>query len=236
MANQLITYLKKTYHKLTLNNGKNAEIISFTVLRIWIGILGIALPFILVIGTFAFSDCDFILPSISHYYYSNMKVFFVGVLSAVSLFLFTYSGYSRLDNIITTVAAGCCFLVAIFPTYLSKSITCLTKGSSFIKQDVNGYHLLFAAMFFVILALMSIFIFTKSSLPKQDQTPAKRVRNFIYRFCGIGMIICLISMGLISQFWVDKFGDFPHVFWFESLILLLFGISWLTKAEVIAGD
>jgi hypothetical protein len=233
MKNPLIVKVTKTFKELIKDNHKDAEKISFDILRKWVGILGIMLPFILVIGSFAFSNCDYILPSISHYYYSNMKVFFVGILCAVSLFLITYSGYSRLDNILTNIAANLCFGVAIFPTFLENNSGCLQESTAFINRDLSSLHFFCAGSFFLILALMSIFIFTQSNKVIEGQ---KRIRNWIYVFCGVGMILCLVAISIHALYFADDNKGSSFVFYFETITLILFGISWLTKAEVIAGD
>ena len=62
-------------------------VISYILLRRSIGVLGIALPMVLLIG-FSIAHPDCILPpSISHYYYTMMGTYFTGTLCAVGLFL-----------------------------------------------------------------------------------------------------------------------------------------------------
>jgi hypothetical protein len=236
MENSLIVNVTKSFKGLIEDNHKDAEKISFDILRKWVGILGILLPFILVVGSLLFSNCDTILPSISHYYYSNMKVFFVGILCAVALFLITYTGYSRLDNILTNIAANFCFGIAIFPTFLESNSGCLQESNTFINRDLSSLHFFCAGSFFLILALMSIFIFTKSNPNLEGMTPQKEMRNKIYVICGVGMILCLVAIGIRALFFADVQKSGSFVFYFETITLILFGISWLTKAEVIAGD
>ena len=45
-----------------------------------------------------------ILDSISNYYYTNMRDFFVGLLFAISLFLISYTGYEKIDNIVGNIS------------------------------------------------------------------------------------------------------------------------------------
>jgi hypothetical protein len=234
MKNSLIANVTKTFKELSKDNHKDAEKISFDILRKWVGILGMILPVILVFGSWAFANCDTLVqPSISHYYYSNMKVFFVGILCAVALFLITYTGYSRLDNILTNIAANLCFGVAIFPTFLESNSGCLQESNTFINRDLSMVHFFCAGSFFLILALMSIFIFTQSNKKIEGR---KKIRNKIYVFCGVSMIICLVAIGIYAQFFAEEHKGGSFVFYFETLTLFFFGISWLTKAEVIAGD
>lgn len=53
----------------------------------------------------------------------------------------------------------------------------------------------------------------------------KRVRNIIYRVCGIGMLAALVLMVLPIQF-------FAKTFIVEAIALTFFGISWLVKGQV----
>ncbi|HEY1906762.1 MAG TPA: hypothetical protein VGG91_12010, partial [Myxococcaceae bacterium] len=49
-------------------------------------------------------------------------------------------------------------------------------------------------------------------------------RNAIYRFCGIAMILCLAWAGY-------EYTQHGPIFWPETLALVLFGWSWLTKGR-----
>lgn len=227
MTNLLNTLLK--------DNHKNVETISFNILRKWVGILGIILPLVMIVGSIIFSDCQIILPSISHYYYSNMNVFFVGILCAVAFFLITYSGYSRLDNILTSIAAWLCLIVVTFPTDNNIGYTCLKNGNQFLKESHSNLHFACAGLFFFILAVMSIWIFTRTN-KKGEMSPEKKKRNKIYIVCGIIMILSILILITHKTFFEHKSSHSTFTFWFETLMLVAFGISWLTKAEVIYGD
>lgn len=221
---------------LLKDTGADVEIISFKTLRKWVGILGVALPFVLIAGSMIIANCPNIQPSISHYYYSNMKVFFVGILCAVSFFLITYSGYSRLDNILTNVAAVLCLSVAVFPTDLTQETDWLKKTNTFIDADLHTLHFACAGLFFLILAIISIWLFTRSNKPKGQLRYEKKMRNKIYRFCGWTMILSELAIGVRAAFFGDDIHNPTFTFWFETLMLVAFGVSWLTKAEVISGD
>ncbi len=91
-------------------------IISYLLLRQFIGILGLILPFALLLGN-KLLGCDaWLQPSISHYYYSYMHIAFVGVLSVLGGFLITYKGKSSLENRVSNFSGAFAFGVAIFPT------------------------------------------------------------------------------------------------------------------------
>lgn len=84
----------------------------------------------------------------------------------------------------------------------------------------NIIHTIFAAVFFAILAINSLWLFTKSS---GEMTRNKKIRNIIFRICGIGMLASFIIFFLP---W------FSIKIWLaETIALFFFSISWLTKAN-----
>ena len=56
----------------------------------------------------------------------------------------------------------------------------------------------------------------------------------IYKLCGLVM---LGSICIIAVFSLSKVSDSNQItFWFETVALIAFGISWLTKGEALFGD
>jgi len=198
-------------------------------------LLGIFLPFVLWGGAKWIGDCSTLQPSISHYYYTNMREVFVGVLCAVSLFLFTYKGPSKLDGILTNIAAFFCLGVALFPTDILSSSTCQHEVTPFINLSYHAtIHLTCAALFFIILALMSFFLFTRTDPDPAKLTENKLKRNVIYRICGVGMILAL--MAILIYFLSGGRKENQVVFYMEAFMLVAFGFSWLTKGEALFPD
>jgi hypothetical protein len=79
------------YENNTTNNN-NGFVISYLNLRKAVGVLGIALPVVLIsIYPLLNKGCR-LPPSISHYFYTNMGSYFTGTLCAVAMFLFSYKG------------------------------------------------------------------------------------------------------------------------------------------------
>ena len=212
------------------------ELISFLTLRKAVGWLGVLLPFSLILGSVWFGQCQGVQPSISHYYFTNMREIFVGVLCAVGLFLFSYRGYSRLDNVSANMAGLFSFGVALFPTDMIPGHPCQQPNLSFIDIGFHStIHFACASLFFLTLAFMSIVLFTKSTHETKDQTPQKRNRNVIYKVCGYAMIFSIVLIGLYL-FAMNGDSENQLVFWFETLALLSFGLSWLTKGEALLKD
>lgn len=244
--------LKNWIIKLNDENQSDNIIISFKTHRKAVGWIATLLGPTLVIGTMLFGTCNQLQPSISHYYFTSMGDVFVGVLCAVALFLFSYKGYSVLDNHLANIAGFGALGTALFPTsYLGdcKGITCQTvRESVFSFLQINGsecdktsswlssetWHYVSAGSLFVCLVLFCI-LFTFSNKPKAEITDEKHNRNKVFVICALVISICIISILLAHQ--VFKVPDASTItFWLELAALVAFGISWLTKGELIFGD
>ncbi|HVN59143.1 MAG TPA: hypothetical protein VMT63_12665 [Bacteroidales bacterium] len=200
---------------------------SYMSLRKAVGWIGILLPFVLMIGLIAlFRGCG-TLDSISLYYYSRMRNVLVGALCGIGFFLFFYRGYdnwkkTNWDEWITNIGGVLAIAIAFCPT---------TECG---KLDLKGiFHFIFAAVFFILLACYSIFVFTRSTGKMSRQ---KKVRNKIYVACGIVMILSMIAIGVYVMFIESESRKYPVTFWSETIALAAFGLSWLTKGGTISPD
>ncbi len=219
------------------NHPTNSALISYKTLRKAIGWIGILIPVILILGSFRFGECNKVQPSISHYYYTNVRELFVGALCSVGLFLFCYKGCSQLDSRSSNCAGFFAIIVAIFPTDITlPAYDCQTDVISLSKIPFHGtIHFVAAALFFLTLAFMSIVLFTMSNKQPEDRGEKKIYRNRIYRVCGAIMIGCVACIGVYLKLGrKEEANSFTLVF--ETIALLAFGFSWLTKGEAIARD
>ena len=194
---------------------------SYLYLRKTVGWIGILLPFALMLGLWLLFNTEDTPTSISHYYHTSMRNVFVGALCAVALFMFYYTGYDKRDNWLGNIAGFFAVGVAWFPVSEIAGETDLS----------NIIHYISATIFFVSLAVFSLFIFTKTD-KEQEMKPQKRARNKIYKVCGIIIIICLLVIATHKMLGLPQ----SVVFWAETLALVVFGISWLTKGEFIYPD
>ena len=222
--------LKETLKALATNQSDDPALLSYRDLRRAVGWLGILLPFVLMLGSII-NNCE-VQPSISHYYYTNMREIFEGTLFAVALFLFSYKGYSKLDSIISNIAGLFCIGVALFSTDMIAGFPGQAYATLLFDFQIHStIHLLCAALFFLTLAFMSIKLFTKT---KGEMTHQKRKRNRVYIGCGIIMIASVACLGI---YFVCKGNPLSHiVIVCETVALLAFGLSWLTKGETIFRD
>jgi hypothetical protein len=208
---------------------KNALIFSYLTLRKAIGVLGTSLPFVLSLGALVLFGTG-IQGSVSGYYHTGMRDVFVGVLCVIGFFLLSYRGYNGADDIVGDL--GCLFAVgvALFPTTPSNA------ASSGVR--IIGYvHFVFAVLFLLTLIYFSLFLFTKTEAdPNQSPTPRKLQRNRVYKACGYTMLLCIVLIAIYYRLpdeLASPIEGYKPVFWLESIAVVAFGISWLTKGEAI---
>ena len=183
-------------------------------LRAMLGWLGMLLPWIVVALIGYFPD------SISATWYTNASTVFMIILGSASILLISYKGYERVDDIILTLSGIFGLGICLFPCAVSTAPG--RVGTFLIDSSIsNIIHFVSAIVFFGLLAYNSFFLFTKSS---GEITAKKKIRNIIYRICGVGMI---------ASFGIMLFPYFPKQTWLtEAIALFFFGISFLTKADI----
>ena len=196
-------------------------LIHYLTLRKSVGILGIFLPLVLIFGVKFITNCNTLQDSISDYYYTKMGHYMTGTLCAVSLFMFSYKGYGPKDLWAGRGASIFSLAVAFFPCSnynpLSECKALVMKGD----DTINLIHFVSAACLFLIFSFFCLFFFTKSS--------------------GHPTITILLSIILILLYSVipalhEQFKNYKPIFWLETLALLAFGFSWLTKGEGLLPD
>jgi len=232
---------------------------AYSFLRKVVGLIAVSLPFVLVLGDAAIDRIDddptnsgIPLGSISIYYYERTGGWFVGSLFALAVFFLSYDyrpdrpGNARKgrspDNRMSTFASAMAVGVALFPT----------SGPEVDETDgtllVEVVHFVCAATLFVLLAVFSLYQFTKTggevtattpwrerlvrifrTAPEHEDkmTPQKIRRNRLYRVCGWTIVVCIV-IAAASNVVDDRLfrGSF---FWAEAVAIVAFGISWLVK-------
>lgn len=240
----------------------NNYLISYRTLRQLIGVLGILLPFLCwgvnsfvneldLLNNPAFINADYpthyqaaanLKSSISHFYYTAAGPLFTGILITVAIFLFCYNGYPQsknddkwywlTDNRISDFAAICALGIVTFPTGAATGLS--DNIHIYISSNKVGHvHLIFASLFFLAMALMSIVNFRR----RPGKQFLRNAEGRLYLTCGIGIIVCLVALGVYalapsgaSWLWGK------YVFILEVVMLLFFGIAWLVKGKWIGSE
>ena len=221
-------------------NKENPYVVSYLTLRKAIGYVAICIPFFLVLGSVLIGNCSEVQSSISDYYHTVMRDGLVGAICAISFFLFCYRGYDKSDLIATRLAAIFALGIAFFPTTFTDVVELPCIEVRPIENPlVKIRHFSSATLFFLTLAYMSIFLFTKSHQEKSQFKKPKKYRNRVYRISGYLIFTCLILLALYF-FWFEEqwpeIKKYDLVFWLETIALFAFGISWLTKGETFFKD
>lgn len=215
---------------------ENYDIFTYRRIRRAIGYLGISLPILLVgLSLISFFQTP-VQPSISDYYYTNLREIFTGILCAVGLFLIRYKGFGNIsiwknDNLLTNIAGIMALGVALFPTNPEDFKAKIYTLIPYPEKWLGWLHYGFAALLFLILALLSINVFTIGQ-ENETRTPKSMLNeNNIYKTCGYLIIVFVV---MVPVFEVLKLYTYSTLI-FESLSLFAFGIAWLIKGRAL-GD
>ena len=184
-----------------------------------IGALGLLLPWLVALVTWSWPQSI----SITYYSYFAVGIFMV-VLGSAGILLINYKGYDKVDDIVATIAGVFGLGVCFFPMQYLPDPTIRTGIFHLVSTTSHIIHCGTAGCFFVALAYMSFFQFTKSG---GEMTKQKKIKNIIYRVCGIGMVasFLLLLLPLVGL-------DFYNLTWVvEMIALFFFGTSWIVKSD-----
>ena len=169
---------------------------SYFSLRKAVGLIGMALPFALMLGNYLIFKGAIPLPTISQYYHSPMRDVFVGGLISIASFLFFYSGYGKEDRISGILAGFLALGVVFFPTSTSAT------------SNDGQFHGFFAITLFVVLAVISIFDF-----PRKRPGNQKRLTDTLQVICGLVILGCVAAVCLyyVSRGFAKSEGCFVFI-------------------------
>ncbi|MXW91817.1 MAG: DUF998 domain-containing protein [Rhodospirillaceae bacterium] len=201
-------------------NGANM-VTSYRALRFFVGVLGLALPPVLIVGGYFAGDG--FLKTLSTYYHSEsplLRGYFVGTLSAGGAFLVCYKGYDSRDNWVANVAGFGALFAAIFPTSMEDC-----SPLSCAEMAFSNVHDISTLVFLAASTAMVLCQFRKTGT--KPMTIGKAKRNCVYTFCGAFMLVGTAALTILSL--VES--NIPYILLIvESLVILAFGAAWLVKA------
>jgi uncharacterized membrane protein YjfL (UPF0719 family) len=194
---------------------KQQEINQLTI-KLVVGLIALSLAPL----TSFFAKCSLTSISASYYEVGPSQSIFIGFLFAIAAFLLAYNGFSRMDMVLSKVAAVAALGVALFPCGCDNHI-----------EVVPYVHWISAATMFLLLVYFC-YSFRQRALSKGH--PQAKVRAWIYAFCGIAIVVSILTIAF------DKFcggilsSKVPGLIFFgEATGLIAFGISWLTASRVL---
>jgi hypothetical protein len=161
--------------------------------------------------------------SVSAYYYTGAVGVFVGVLFALSLFLFTYQGYKgvKADRIVGGVGGFAALVVALFPTAAPTGLS----PPAWWTDATAVVHYVAAVVLFLSFIVFALWLFRQSDKPtRRERTWDKNFRDDVCLACGLVMIVCLLWAAVAKR-------AVSPIFWPESIAIIAFAISWLAKGE-----
>ena len=162
--------------------------------------------------------------SISATYHANSKLFMISLLCMTAVYFWAYSGYDKIDNILTCISAICAFGVAAFPTGGGTNeniigLFCLNSSISSI------FHCIFAGVLYASF-IVQMLRFRKHG---NKMTEKKKLRNKVYLICAIIMICAILCFALVDPLGLPGYGIIIS----ECFLQFGYGFSWLIKAGCI---
>ncbi|HEX6499852.1 MAG TPA: hypothetical protein VF054_12585, partial [Micromonosporaceae bacterium] len=198
---------------------------SFLLMRMVIGLLGVAVPVMLVLGDRLLFGGEPLRGSLSAYYHTGMHDVFVGSLSTIGFFLITYMLFHyNWDNVLSIVAGLAIIGVALFPTGGNSPLTPLQVRIG--EHTVSTVHQVCAVIFILSLAIIS-FLFGHREGQRPDRTPEQRRRGKLLHWACAFAIIAAVVYVLVTK-WLGQY-DRYSMFFGETIATFAFGLSWLMK-------
>ncbi|MFT7599164.1 MAG: hypothetical protein ACI8TP_002093 [Acidimicrobiales bacterium] len=220
---------------------------SYLTLRLAIGAIGIALPFVMVLVVDLLEGNNpATRGSFSAYYWSGARDVFVAALCVIGVFLIGYKFRSKrasstnfFESRMASVAGVAAIVVAFFPTNRpaveagARSIPSTPLQDLLGETAVRNIHYTAAVIFILMLAYIS-FHFAAAEGPRTARPPEQiRLQKWspgqwqtFHRICGGAIIAAVAGFGLVKLL---NLPDKHALFITELVATVSFGLSWTTK-------
>lgn len=223
-----------------LPKATNALVLSYMGIRRAIGVSGFLLP--IVLGPIGWLVCGIeIQDNISSYYHTGLRDVFVGTMCAIGIFLFCYRGHDKVENWTANVGCVSALGIGLFPLD--------ANSDPLFQKSVVGYlHTVCGGVFFLTLAMYSLYHFPSSKMTEEavEETSEAKLephnfeRDLIYRTSGVVILLSMLAMGtylfLLPTDWKSLLDDYNFLFWMEWVAIWSFASAWLTKGRAIIAD
>jgi hypothetical protein len=195
--------------------GENPAL-SYRNMRAIIGLIGLTLPVVLLLAGLIDGHLE---SSVSAYYYTNVGNVFTGALCVIGVFLLAYRlTEPAIDNLATTLAGAAALGVAFFH--------CAPKNATLSQLRLADVHLGCAAVLFILLGAISLFIFPRDMSANQR---GRRWRTYSYMGLGALIWLAIILMPILNSF-AGSFYDANRVFFIlETICVMAFAASFILK-------
>ena len=161
--------------------------------------------------------------SISNTYFSNSNAIMVSIIAISSFFFCTYKGYDWRDQLVNIISGVGLAGLLIFPC-LNEGYKDQLVGVFCLPDRISGrIHDICALTAFVGFFINIEFLFT---IGDKNPTKQKKIRNIIYRICGLFIIPVSASLFVLFSL---KIGPSYLIMIAEFIALWPCGIAWLIK-------
>jgi hypothetical protein len=193
---------------------------SFLRTRIVIGVVGVLMPVVLVFGDHLIFHQPWPKPSLSDYYHSGMRDWFVGSLWAIGAGLLVYLAARRNigDSRISFIAGLFAILVSLLPTNELAAAPTL----------VAYLHLGCAIALFALLGVICFRFGRRDGRSERRTERWRKVWSRLHQLCAV--IIWLAIAACIAST-MTQFHDDVVVLLGESTAVFAFGTSWFLKGS-----
>ena len=195
---------------------------SFLKTRLVVGFIGVLMPPVIVFGNMLIFGQFGFEPSLSDYYFTGMRNWFVGSLWAIGAGLLVYLAARRnaWDSRFSFVAGLLAIAVALLPTNAPNTATTVT----------STLHVVCAGTLFALLGVIC-FRFGSRDGRRSDRTPLwRRTWRSVHRACALIVWAAVLVSVAFATFGAAR----GHVVLVgETIAVLAFGVSWFLKGSEI---
>lgn len=214
---------------------------TYLYLRAGLGAIAVALPLVLWLGGKVLLGIA-PQPSISAYYFTDLRDVLVGALCAVGLALLIYKGFSRTEDWLLNAAGVLVVGVAWFPTDPTRLLQCFPPCAapclayaSALDRTANalissGWHETFAVGFFAAIGSVCIFC-AQRTLHLVADARLRKTYRWIYRLLGVAMWALPLGTAALLRLAPSAASDCTDrtLFWVEASAIWVFAAYWWLK-------